>query len=92
MERTELLNQIFDYISYNAVERNEIKFKLHNLIMYCYDNDLESFINKEVLNPDYGTLIDDIRELYNEPIDFIPLYESLENLFQGDYVGTNSEN
>ena len=90
MDKISLLNQIFDYISYNAIERNDIKFKLHCLVKYRYDNNFEKFINEEVKNPDYGTLIYDIKELFNEPIDFIPLYESLKNLFQPDNEPTNS--
>ena len=85
MDSKELLQDLSEYIVYNLEERNMLKYRLRALVKYCYNDNIEEFINKEVKNVDYGTFIDDIKELYNEKIDFLPIYDEIENLFNGDY-------
>ncbi len=85
MDSKELLQDLSEYIVYNLEERNMLKYRLRALVKYLYNDNIEDFVEKEVKNVDYGTFIDDIKELYNEKIDFLPIYDKIENLFNGDY-------
>ena len=81
MDCKELLKDLSEYIVYNLEERNMLKYRLRALVKYCYNDNIDEFITKEVKNVDYGTFIDDIKELYNEDINFMPIYDEIESGF-----------
>ncbi len=76
MDINEMLDQIREYLIYEAEERNEIKYKLQTIVNYLYKGNLEEFINVNVCNEDYGSLINDVIDLYNEKVDLLPIMDN----------------
>lgn len=64
MSSTDLLNSIRVFL----VDQNDIKKmlsdELKTIVSENYDDDFSEFIRKEVLNEDYGSLYEEIKELY----------------------------
>jgi len=65
MNRTSLLlDSIRDFEIEKYDTDNEFKEELDKLIIEKYNGDFSTFMSKEVLNEDYGSLRDEVERLY----------------------------
>ena len=76
MDINEVLDQIREYLIYETEERIEIKYKLQTIVNYLYKGNLEEFVNVNVCNEDYGSLINDVIDLYYEKVDLLPVMDN----------------
>ena len=58
------LDSLRDYEVEKYETENEFKEELNKLIIEKYDGDFSTFMSKEVLNEDYGSLRDEVERLY----------------------------
>lgn len=65
MERaTKLLEEIREYEIEKYDTENEFKEELDHIITVKYDGSFSTFMEKEVLNEDYGSLRSEVERLY----------------------------
>lgn len=84
MNANEILDQLRELLIDSYDTKNELMEELYCLIDKEYDKSLNSFLEKEVLNEDYGSLRDEVISLYNEYIDYLPTKDKMEKIDHED--------
>ena len=80
MSAKEVLDDLIDLLSYTYDTKEELKEKLYYLVKYNYSGSLEEFINKEVVNLNYGQLVNEVISLYNSYLDYLKFDERIEKI------------
>lgn len=79
--QTVIGNELYDYFTERYHDREVVKYMIQQYVKKYFDNDFELFVNDVLRNEDYGSMIPEVKKMYEERIDYLEIGDLNNEVF-----------